>query len=130
MFRGRTMARPQAEDGIRAKVRVRDGIQLIHFAENPGRWIASPEKDRKKAIAWAKRNRNRVLINKDATIANLCEGFFSKNSDWVRLQKDKGRKHGTMNLKDKQAYLTNYFSKTFGHMCPADIEYSTFRGEK
>ena len=27
----------------RAKVRTRDGIILIHLAEYPGHWIASPE---------------------------------------------------------------------------------------
>ena len=55
------MARPSSKDGIRAKVRTRDGIILIHFAEYPGHWIASPEYDRARAIAWARRNRDRLI---------------------------------------------------------------------
>ena len=64
------MARPKNKDGIPAKVRVRDGIQTIEFAEYPGHWIISPEYNRDKAIAWAKRNRDRLINSNNATIAD------------------------------------------------------------
>jgi hypothetical protein len=47
----------RAKSGIRAKIR-KDGYQTVHFEEYPGHWIATPEKDRLKALAWAKRNRS------------------------------------------------------------------------
>jgi integrase len=123
------MARPRNEDGIRAKKRARDGIQVVHFEENPGHWVVSPEYDRKKAIAWAKRNRDRLIIRNNVQIAELCKGFYGLNGLWVNRHKEKGHTYGDMHLKNRQAYLDNYFAKEFGHLKPQDIDRPEWRRE-
>ena|GEM_PF-1457258 len=123
------MARPKNKDGIRVKSRSRDGVQTVHFEENPGKWIVSPERDRDKAIAWAKRNRERLIIRNNSTLAFYCKNFYDKNGDWNNRQQDKGRHHGDLQLKNRQAYLDNYFAKEFGHLKPQDIDRPSFRRE-
>jgi len=121
------MARPKIE--IRAKVRSRDGIQLIHFTEFPGHWIVSPERDRGKAIAWARRNRERLIKRSEATLASYCENFYAKDGAWSQRQREKGRHHGDLQLKNRQSYLDRYFCKEFGHLKPQDIDRPDFRRE-
>jgi len=123
------MARPSSKDGIRAKVRTRDGIILIHLAEYPGHWIASPEYERARAIAWARRNRGRLIRRADHPISFYCEGFYAKDSIWVRRQKEKGHTYSDIHLFNRQSYLSNYFSKAFGHLIPQDIDNAEFRRE-
>ena len=119
------MARPKVD--IRAKVRTRDGIQMIHLDEYPGHWIVSPERDRERAIAWAKRNRDRLINYSNATIADYCKDLYKKDGLWVQRQKDKGHKYGDLHLKNRQAYLDNYLSRVFGHLKPQDIDRPEFR---
>ena len=97
------MARPKVD--IRAKIRTRDGIQMVHFTEHPGHWIVSPERDREKAIAWAKRNRDRLIRKSSTTLADYCKDFYKKDGIWNSRQSDKGRHHGDLQLKNRQAYL-------------------------
>jgi integrase len=123
------MARPQNENGIRARIRSRDGVQLIRFCEQPDRWIVSPERTREKAIAWAKRNRDRLIARNNKKIAELCEGFYALNGMWVNRHKEKGHIYGDMHLKNRQAYLDNYFAKEFGHLKPQDIDRPEWRRE-
>lgn len=123
------MARPKNEGGIRAKIRVRDGIQTVHFEEYPGHWIVTPEYDRKKAIAWAKRNRDRLVRRKSATLAEYCDGFYAVDGLWVCRQKEKGHHYIDLHLKNRQAYLDNYFCRVFGNRFPDDIDRAEFRRE-
>jgi integrase len=123
------MARPQNKDGIRVKTRTRDGIQLIHFAEHPGHWIVSPEHDRARAIAWAKRNRDALIKRSDNPISFYCRDFYAKESLWVRRQKEKGHHYGDLHLENRQSYLDNYFSMAFGHLYPSSIDHAEFRRE-
>jgi hypothetical protein len=44
------MGRPKNKDGIRARARAYDGVQLVHFEEYAGHWIASHTTDREKAL--------------------------------------------------------------------------------
>jgi integrase len=123
------MARPAAQDGIRARARSYDGIIEVHFAEHPGHWIVSPEHDRSRAIAWAKRNRDRLIRRDDLPIAAYCKDFYAKDGLWVRRQKEKGHHYGDLHLKNRQAYMDNYFCREFGSYRPADIDRTEFRRE-
>jgi integrase len=123
------MARPKNADGIRARARAYDGIIQVHFEEYPGHWISTPEHDRKKAIAWARRNRDRLVGRDGKTLAGYCKDFYAADGLWVRRQKGKGRRYGQMHLKNRQAYLDNYFSPEFGTYRPADIDRPDFRRE-
>jgi integrase len=123
------MARPRAADGIRVTTRTRDGIQLVHFEEYHGHWIVTPEYDRKKAIAWAKRNRDRLINQNTVTIAAFCKNFYTRDGLWVRRQEDKGHVYGDQHLKNRQAYLDNYFCNEFGHLKPQDIDRPEWRRE-
>ncbi|MDR2797521.1 MAG: hypothetical protein LBB80_04190 [Treponema sp.] len=83
------MARPKADDGIRAKIR-KDGYQTIHFEEYPGHWISTPETNREKAIKWAKRNREKLINRKTHDMAFYCRDFFVPTSKWVNRMKKRG----------------------------------------
>ena len=123
------MGRPTAKDGIRARSRSYDGFIQVHFEEYPGHWIATPEKDRSKAIAWAKRNRDRLIYRADNNLAFYCKGFYAQDGLWVRRQMDKGHHYTALHLKNRQAYLDNYFCQTFGSQKPQDIDRLDFRRE-
>ncbi len=84
---------PKSKDGIRAKVR-KDGYQTVHFEEYPRHWIASPEKDREKALKWAKRNRNILICQRTKTIGEFCSGFFLPDGKWVKRMQEKGHTFG------------------------------------
>jgi hypothetical protein len=123
------MARPKAKDGICITTRARDGIQLVHFEEYPGHWIVTPEYDRSKAAAWAKRNRDRLIRRDDATLNTYYKDFYAKDGQWVRRQQEKGRHYGALHLKNRQAYPDNYFCREFGSLRPMDIDRPDFRRE-
>jgi integrase len=123
------MARPKNSDGIRARVRSYDRYIEVHFEEYPGHWIATPEHDRNKAIAWAKRNRDRLIGRTDLELSAYCKDFYAKDGLWVRRQKEKGHHYGDRHLKNRQSYLENYFSRVFGHYRPQDIDRPDFRRE-
>jgi hypothetical protein len=118
----------KAHDGIRAKAR-KDGYQTVHFEENPGHWIATPETDRARAIAWAKRNRNRLINRADHSLAFYCKDFYLPEGQWVKRQRDKGHTYSDVHLASRQAYLNNYFMPAFGERIPADIDGGAFRRE-
>jgi hypothetical protein len=101
----------------------------VHFEEHPGHWFASPEYDRQKAIAWAKRNRDRLIRSSDLTIAEYCKGFYDADGSWVCRQKEKGHHYVGLHLRNRQAYLDNYFSRVFGKRHPKDIDHAEFRRE-
>ncbi|MDR2049470.1 MAG: hypothetical protein LBP69_08430 [Treponema sp.] len=79
--------RPKNKDGIRVTTRARDGIQLVHLEEYPGHWIATPERDREKALKWARRNRERLINRKTHDMAFYCEGFYDPVGTWVARMK-------------------------------------------
>jgi hypothetical protein len=122
------MARPKAKDGIRVTTRARNGIQLVHFEEHPGHWIISPEYDRDKAIAWAKRNREKLVRQKNQPIAEYCMNFYALDGQWVNRRKQKGHHYTDRHLKNRQGYL-NHFSRVFGKRKPQDIDHAEFRRE-
>ena len=123
------MARLKNEDGIREKTRVQDGIQHIHLEEYSGHWIVSPEYNRKKVKAWAKRNRDRLIFRADNNLAFYCKGFHAQDGLWVRRQMDKGHHYTALHLKNRQTYLDNYFCQTFGSQKPEGVSEPAVNGE-
>jgi integrase len=115
------MARPKNADGIRAKVRMRDGFILVHFEEYPGHWLVTPEHDRKKALAWAKRNRERLINRKTQPLSFYCNGFFAPDSPWVIRMKKKGHRYTEKYLINRRGYVENYIMPAFGDSLPQDI---------
>jgi hypothetical protein len=115
------MGRPKNKDGIRARTRSYDGYIEVHLEEYPGHWIATPERDREKALKWAKRNRARLINRKTHDIAFYCGGFYDLGGAWVTRMKEKGRRFIDQHLRNRQAYLDNYFIPDFGDASPADI---------
>ena len=113
------MARPRAEDGIRARRRS-DGYQEVHFAEAPGHWKGSPEQDRDQAIAWAKRNRKRIVEEylphherRIPTFGEFAGGFYDEGSEWVTLQKELKRRLSAEYLPQMRGRLSLYLLPSF-----------------
>jgi integrase len=115
------MSRERAKEGIRAKAR-RDGYQTVHFEEYPGHWIASPERDREKALTWARRNRERLINRKVNSVKFYCEGFFAQDGKWAQRMREKGRHFIGQHLRNMQAYLDNHFVPAFGDLDPREIK--------
>jgi integrase len=115
------MGRPKAQEGIRARSRSYDGIIEVHLEESPGHWIATPERDRTKAIAWAKRNRERLLNREAHDMAFYCRGLFDRESSWVRRMEKKGRHYTEKYLMNRRGYVDNYIVPAFGRSSPKDI---------
>jgi integrase len=116
------MGRPRNKDGIRITTRARDGIQLVHFEEHPGHWIASKTTDREKALKWARQNCSWLIGRTVETMAYFCRGFYAPDGKWVRKQKEKGHSYGDLHLRNRQAYLDNYVISEFGDIDPREIK--------
>jgi integrase len=115
------MARPKNPDGIRARVRSYDGIIQVHFEEYAGHWLTTPEHDRKRAIAWAKRNRERLINRKTHDMAFYCKDFFAPDGLWNDRMRKKGRNFTRMHLKNRQGFVDNHFIPAFGKSLPGSI---------
>jgi hypothetical protein len=98
--------------------RAKDGVQLVHFEEYPGHWIASPERDREKALRWARRNRERLINRKTHDMAFYCAGFFNPSSPWIVRMRKKGRHYTDKYLLNRQGYVNNYIIPEFGGSRP------------
>jgi integrase len=116
------MGRPKNKDGIRVTTRTRDGIQLVHFEEHPGHWIASQTKDREKALKWARQNRAWLVGRSVENMAFFCRGFYALDGEWALRQKEKGHVYSNEYLRNRQAYLDNYFVPEFGDADPRTIK--------
>jgi integrase len=115
------MSRPKNNDGIRARQRARDGIQLVHFEEYPGHWIATPTHDREKAIAFAKRHRSQLVHRRIDPFGVLCADFFKPASQWVLRMCKKGHHYTDKYLLNRQGYVNNYIIPAFGERRPDTI---------
>jgi integrase len=115
------MGRPKAPDGIRARKRSYDGYIEIHLEEYPGHWIATPERDRKKALAYAKRNREQLINRKTHDLAFYCAGFFDPESPWASRMLKKGRRYTAKYLRTRQGFVDNYIVPAFGSVQPGAI---------
>jgi len=111
----------KAKDGIRAKARARDGFQQVHFEEYPGHWIITPEKNREKALSWAKRNRERLINKKIKDLAFYCHEFFYPSGPWANRMRAKGHTFVDKYLITRQGHLDNYFIPAFGDADPRTI---------
>jgi hypothetical protein len=111
------MPRPKAKDGIRARMRSYDGIIEVHFVEYPGHWIATPERDRDKAVKWAKRNRDRLIKQRNTNSFRVyCKGFFDPDGVWVERMRKKGHHYTEKYLANRQGYVDNYIIPEFGSL--------------
>jgi hypothetical protein len=115
------MGRPKSKDGIRIKVRSRDGVQLVHFEERQGHWIASHTADREKALKWARQNRSWLVGRSVENLAWFCRDFYALDGKWARRQREKGHVYGELHLKNRQAYLDNYVVPEFGDADPRRV---------
>jgi integrase len=115
------MGRPKAEDGIRARKRSYDGYIEIHLEEYPGHWLVTPERDRKKALAYARRNREQLINRKTHTMAFYCRGFFNEDSPWVVRMQKKGHHYTAKYLLNRRGYVENYVIPAFGGSLPGAI---------
>jgi integrase len=115
------MGRPKAKDGIRARARSYDGYIEVHFDECPGHWIATPEKDRAKALAYARRNRDRLINRKTHDMAFYCKDFFDPSGPWVSRMRKKGHHYTEAYLANRRGYVDNYIIPEFGGSQPGEI---------
>ena len=108
------MGRP-AKD-IRYRIDTASGRILVGFSEQPGSYHATPETEPTKAIAWAKRNRTRLLsgTSKPLLIKDMAKGFFDETGAWYRDQVQKGRSMTRASLGIRQGHVGNYIIPLFG----------------
>ena len=115
------MGRTKSPDGIRARTRSYDGMQEVHFEEYPGHWIVSPEKTREKALAWARRNRERLINRTVQPLSFYCKDFFSPSGSWANRMREKGHTFVDKYLLTRQGHLNKYVIPEFGECDPREI---------
>jgi len=116
---------PRLPEPIRARRGPR-GYYIVNFAEDPGRSHTSPianDADRTQAIAWARRNRERLLRGSEGalTLLPFLVNFFDREGDWARRMEDKGRHYTDENLTKRQRHLDSYIIPLFGRDDPRTL---------
>jgi integrase len=76
----------------------------------------TPETDPRKALAWARRAKPRLLAGNERKILirDLASGFFDEGGAWYKNRRGKGRDMTGKSLTDRQAHLVNYIIPLFG----------------
>jgi len=115
------MGRPPSE--IRARLEARSGRYQVGYLEHPGHWYNSPETDRARAIAWARRNRDRLLGDpgKRVALRELVRGFFAPDGQWRRRMSEKGQTMSEQHLSNLSAMLERYVVPLFGERDPREL---------
>lgn len=91
------------------------------FEEHPGHWFSTPEKREDRALAWAERNKNRLLHKSAVTFRDVTRGFFSRGGAWERRMVQKGRHYQNTYILAHTGYLENHLIPLFGDMLPRDM---------
>lgn len=114
------MARPKKP--IKVQI-TSSGRWRVSFVENPGAWIMTPETTEAKALAWAKRNRDRLLARPDKaiTVRHLAEGFFASDGAWRERMAAKGQTMSDRHLANMAAIMENHLVPMFGDADPREL---------
>lgn len=112
----------RAPKEIRTK-RHRSGRYLVGYLEEPGVWHQSPEEEAPRALAWAKRNRARLLTAPTAalTLRPFLEGFFLPSGAWVTRIRAKGQAISDRHLANYEGQARNYLIPLFGDEDPRQL---------
>jgi integrase len=82
----------------------------------------TPETTPEAALAWAKRNKGRILAaGSRLTLAPFLDGFFDRSGPWVTRMTAKGHSFGDKYLATRQAHLDLYIKPIFGPDDPREI---------
>ena len=116
---------PRPAEPIRARRGPR-GCYLVSYAEAPGQSFTAAvanSEPREAVMAWAKRNRNRLLESRRdvLTLRPLMAGFFAPDGDWIERYRAKGKSMSAANLANYAAHLANYLLPLFGDEEPAAL---------
>ena len=120
------MGRPRKD--VRAKRDARSGRFMVMFHE-VGRWTMTPADTEKEALAWARRNRGRIVSTTESvsSLKVYATGFYLPSSPWAIKQRAKGRKFSDITLRNRQGHVDNYLIPLLGqheaaHLTAAQIE--------
>ena len=96
---------------------------MVGFLEQPGTWHQTPEDREERALAWARRNKARLLAGpeKALTLEPFLEGFYSPSGAWATRMTAKGHSLGRKYLLTRQGHLDNYIKPLFGKADPREL---------
>lgn len=116
------MARPPKDIRMTARAD-RGGRYAVCYAEDPGHWHQSPEDGYTKAMAWAKRNRSRLVASADHALrlADLVRDIFVPGSPWRAAQEAKGHTFGDAYISNRDGHVRNYMIRLFGNDDPRQL---------
>jgi len=108
------MGRPPKD--IKYKRDKASGRLMVSFAESPTTYHMTPEPEVDGALAWARRNRRRLLSDpeKPLLFRDLAPGFFDADGAWYKDQVKKGRSMTEKSLAIRQGHIVNYIIPLFG----------------
>ncbi len=111
------MGRPP--DAIRAQL-LGDRYRISYVEE--GRWHMTPEIDRAKALAWARRNKGKFLdAASKLELQPFLQGFFEADSEWSKDMAAKKHFIGDKTRTDYRSMVRNYIQPLFGSSDPRAI---------
>jgi integrase len=99
----------------------RGGQCYVAFIENPGSWYATPYFEEPQAIAWAKRNRSRLLAASSAKLKTYLGSFFDSGADWATRCEARGQHIGAGYLATRRSILNKWILPLWGEEEPAKL---------
>jgi integrase len=116
------MGRPRKD--IKTKRDAGSGRMMVSFSESPRTYHMTPETEVDEALAWARRNRRRLLSDpeKPLLFRDLAPGFFDADGAWYKDQLKKGRSMTEKSLAIRQGHIVNYIIPLFGDLDIREIK--------
>lgn len=96
---------------------------MIGYLEEPGVWHQTPEEDKARAVAWARRNKGRLLsgAEKSLTLEPIMRDFFGPSGAWRKRMAAKGQTLSDRHLSNYDAMVRNYLIPLFGDADPREL---------
>jgi len=93
---------------------------MVGFAEAPGSYFMTPETAQDKALAWARRNKDRLLSSQDKPLefSALAKDFFSLSGAWRVRMTAKGHTMSDRHLNNMASIMGNHLVPLFGDRDP------------
>lgn len=103
------------------KAQIFRGHYRIMYAEE-GHWHMTPEVDREKALAWARRQKSKFLdAASSLELRSFMTGFFDLGGNWDRDMKEARHEVGEKTRAEYAAMVVNYLDPLFGAQDPREL---------
>jgi len=92
----------------------------VAFAESPESWHMTTETTEEKALSWARRNRDRLLVEPESRLEfrALAQDFFSLSGAWRKRMTAKGQVMSDRHVSNMASIMENHLVPLLGELDP------------